>query len=192
MATKVDSSWLAFRTASDLRTWLSQNHDTAKELDVRIFKAASGLPTVTWGECVVECLAWGWIDSRKKSMDAESYLQRISPRRPKSLWSTTNIKHAERLISQGLMMPPGLAAVNAAKQDNRWDAAYAGPADMIIPDDFLAALEGNAEAKAFFHTLNRRNLYSIYFKLHTAKRPATRARRMQSIVDQLARQEKFH
>jgi uncharacterized protein YdeI (YjbR/CyaY-like superfamily) len=184
---------VAFRTASELGTWLSQNHDTATELDVRIYKVASGIPSVTWTECVVECLAWGWIDSRKKSLDALSYLQRISPRRPKtSPWSQTNVKHAERLIAQDRMKPPGLAAVHAAKQDKRWEAAYSGPATMVIPEDFLAALEGDAAAKSFYQTLNRRNLYTIYYKLHSAKRPATRARRMQSILDQLGRQEKFH
>jgi uncharacterized protein YdeI (YjbR/CyaY-like superfamily) len=183
---------MAFREASDLRTWLSIHHASEKELEVQIFKKTSELPSITWNECVIECLCFGWIDGRKKSVDGESYLQRITPRRTKSKWSKTNVKHAERLMEEGLMMPSGLAAVNIAKENNEWEEAYAGPADMEIPDDFLAALESKPKAKAFFQTLNRRNLYAIYYRLHTAKKPATRARRMESILDQLTRKEEFH
>jgi uncharacterized protein YdeI (YjbR/CyaY-like superfamily) len=183
--------WLAFKTAGDLRTWLSQHHSTEKELSVRVYKKASKIPSLTWDDVVLTCLAFGWIDGRKNSLDADSYLQRITPRTNKSQWSQRNKEHVERLTAQGLMMPSGLAAVNAAKNDNRWDDAYAGPATMEIPEDFLQALEAHPEAKAFYATLNRTNLYSIYHKLHSAKRPATRARRMQSILDQLARNEKF-
>jgi uncharacterized protein YdeI (YjbR/CyaY-like superfamily) len=191
-SSNLSNNWLAFCTASDLRNWLSQNHDKEKELQVRIFKKASGIPTVTWGECVVECLAWGWIDSRRNSLDADSYLQRITPRRQNSQWSQKNREHAEELIKQGRMMPRGLAAVNAAKKNKMWEAAYAGSADMTLPTDFLAALEGNPKANTFFKTLDRKNLFSIYCSLQSAKRPATRTKRMHNIIDQLARKEFFH
>ena len=159
---------------------------------MRIYKKGSDVPSVTWTDCVVEALAYGWIDGQKASLDDRAYLQRLTPRRSGSSWSKTNREHAERLISEGRMTPDGLAQVEAAKGDGRWDGAYAGQADMAIPQDFLDALEALPEAKAFFATLDRKNLYPIYYRLHTAKRPETRAKRMQAMLDQLARRERFH
>lgn len=182
----------AFETAADLRAWLTENHDAAPELWVRIYKKGSGVPSVTWTDCVVEALAFGWIDGRKASLDDRAYLQRLTPRRAGSSWSKKNREHAERLIAEGRMTPAGLAQVEAARGDGRWDGAYAGQADMAIPQDFLDALEALPEAKAFFATLDRKNLYPIYYRLHTAKRLETRAKRMQAMLDQLARRERFH
>lgn len=167
---------LAFSIPSDLRAWLSKNHGKAQELWVQIFKKDCGTPSVTWADCVVEAIAWGWIDGQKKPKDDASYLQRLSPRQAKSNWSQKNKEHANRLIADGRMMPPGLVHVESAKMDGRWDPAYAGPATMSIPDEFMAALEENPKAKAFFETLDRSNLYPIYYRLHTAKKPETRAR----------------
>lgn len=182
----------SFETADQLARWLKANHASERELWVRIFKKGSGRPSVTWDDCVVVAIAWGWIDGQRKSLDEVSYLQRLTPRRPKSNWSKKNCEHAERLIAEGRMQPAGLAHVEAARADGRWEQAYAGSSAMVIPDDFLAALQKNRAAKRFFATLDRKNLFAIYHRLHTAKRPETRARRIETIIAQLARGEAFH
>ncbi|MGA9657623.1 MAG: YdeI/OmpD-associated family protein [Asticcacaulis sp.] len=183
---------IAFATPNDLSQWLANNHASATELWVRIYKKQSGTPSVTWEDCVIASLAWGWIDGHKRSLDEVSFLQRLTPRRAKSNWSKKNCEHVERLIAEGQMQPAGLVHIEAAKQDGRWESAYAGSADMVIPDDFLAALAKDPEAKAFFDTLNRTNLFAIYHRLHTAKKPETRAKRIIDIVQKLRRNERFH
>lgn len=183
---------LAFESPEDLARWLAEHHGARGELWVRIYKSGSGQRSVTWTDCVVEAIRFGWIDGLKRSEDERSYLQRLTPRRPGSSWSAKNRDHADRLIAEGRMTPAGLAQVEAARADGRWDTAYEGSASMVIPQDFLDALSALPEAEAFFRTLDRRNLYPIYYRLHTAKRPETRARRMQHILEQLSRGERFH
>jgi len=183
---------MAFKNAQELGDWLAQHHDSKGELWVRIFKVGSGRPSVTWTDCVVEAIRYGWIDGQKQPLDAESFLQRLTPRKPRSNWSAKNCAHATSLIAEGRMTPAGLAQVEAAKADGRWDNAYAASAAMAIPQDFLNALETKPAAKAFFETLDRKNLYSIYYRLHTAKRPETRAKRMNQILARLDRGERFH
>lgn len=183
------TEYLPFATPQHLSDWMAVNHATARELWVQLHKKQSGTPSVTWEDCVVTALAWGWIDGQRQSLDDVSYLQRLSPRKARSNWSKKNCDHVERLIAEGRMQPAGLAHVEAARQDGRWDAAYAGSSDMVIPDDFLQALDENPDAKAFYDTLNRANLFSIYFRLHNAKRPETRDKRMKAILEKLARQE---
>jgi uncharacterized protein YdeI (YjbR/CyaY-like superfamily) len=185
-------AFLSFETPAELRTWLAERHDSAGELWVRIYKAGSGTPSVTWSDCVVEAIAFGWIDGQKQSLDAVSYLQRLTPRKAGSSWSKKNCEHATRLIAEGRMTPAGLAQVEAAKAAGRWENAYAGSAGMSIPEDFLEALEARPAAKAFFQTLDRKNLYAIYYRLQTAKRPETRARRTAEILSRLDRGERFH
>lgn len=146
----------AFATSRDLEKWLKQNHKTETELWVRIYKKGSGTPSVTWNDCVIACLTWGWIDGHKRALDEASFLQRITPRRAKSNWSKKNCEHAERLIAEGLMQPSGLAHVEAARKDGRWDNAYAGSAGMVIPEDFLEALRKTPAAERFYKTLDRR------------------------------------
>lgn len=183
---------LAFEQAVCLADWLAKNHDVSSELWVRIYKAGSGQPSVTWTDCVVEAIRFGWIDGLKQSGDESFYLQRLTPRRAGSNWSAKNREHADRLIADGRMTPAGLAHVEAARADGRWEAAYEGSAAMAIPQDFLDALAGLPQAEAFFRRLNRTNLYTIYYRLQTAKRPETRARRIEAILDQLLRGERFH
>ncbi|MBK7538166.1 MAG: YdeI/OmpD-associated family protein [Myxococcales bacterium] len=185
-------SYRAFETPADLEAWLAAHHASEPELWVRIFKKHSKVPTVTWNDCVVAALVWGWIDGQKGSLDDVSFLQRLTPRRPQSSWSKRNREHAERLIAEGRMQPAGLALVEAARQSGRWDSAYSGSAEMVIPDDFLAALQRDPAASAFFETLDRRNLYVIYHRLQTAKRADTRGKRIAAIVARLARGEAFH
>lgn len=183
---------LAFKDASKLGDWFEKHHGTAAELWVRIFKSDTGVPSVTWNDCVIESIRVGWIDGQMKPLDDTSYLQRLTPRKVNSNWSAKNCRHATTLIAEGRMLPAGLAQVEAAKSDGRWDTAYAGSADMTIPQDFLDALEEMPAAKAFFATLDRKNLYSIYYRLQTAKKLETRARRIAQIVAKLDRGEKFH
>jgi uncharacterized protein YdeI (YjbR/CyaY-like superfamily) len=175
-----------FATRDELSAWLEKNHATASEIWVRLFKKSTKRPSVTWEDCVVAALAWGWIDGQRRALDEESFLQRLTPRRPRSIWSKRNCDHAERLIADGTMQPPGLAQVAAARADGRWDKAYAGSADMVFPDDFLLALKKSPKAKAFFATLNRSELFSIYHRIETAKRADTRARRIAAAVATLA------
>jgi uncharacterized protein YdeI (YjbR/CyaY-like superfamily) len=182
----------SFSSSQALSKWLAHNHASSTELWVRIYRSASGKPSVTWSECVVEALCYGWIDGHKKPLDDSSFLQRLSPRRPRSSWSSKNRESAKKLIREGRMMPAGLAHVEAAKKDGRWDKAYAGSAEMEIPRDFLLALNKLPKAKKFFATLNRQNLFAIYYRLHTAKRPETRARRMAQILSMLEKQTKLH
>ncbi len=165
------------------------HHATEKELWVRMFKKGSGLPSVDWPQCVVVALTWGGIDGQRKSLDDVSFIQRFTPRRPKSSWSKKNCEIAERLIADGSMQPSGLLHVEAARQDGRWDRAYVGSAEMVIPADFLQALAKNKKAKAFYATLNRQTLFAIYLRLHSAKTSTTRDKRIQTIIDKLARKE---
>ncbi len=181
----------SFETPDHLETWLAANHETQRELWVRIFKKDSGTPSVTWNDCVVAAITWGWIDGQRKSLDEVSFLQRLTPRRPKSNWSKKNCEHAERLIAEARMQPPGLVHVHAARQDGRWERAYSGSANMVIPEDFLEELRKNPDAERFFAVLDRRNLYAIYHRIQTAKRPETRSKRIAEMVAQLARGEAF-
>lgn len=181
-----------FATADDLALWLRTHGATATELWVHIHKAGSGEASVTWQDCVIAALSVGWIDGIKKSLGKNAYLQRLTPRRRASSWSKRNRDHAERLIAAGLMTPAGLAEVEAAKADGRWDAAYAGPSEMVIPADFIAALAAYPAAEATFATLNSHNLYAIYYRLHSARTPDTRARRMDALIATLDAGERFH
>ena len=181
---------LEFESRAALAGWLAEHHATARELWVRLHKVGTGRASVTWEDCVLAALTVGWIDGVGRSEGAETWLQRLTPRRPRSGWSKRNRDHVERLIAEGLMRPAGLAEVEAAKADGRWDAAYAGPADMVIPADFLAALETRPLAKATYAGLNRSGLYTIYYGLHTARKPETRARRLEAILGKLERGER--
>ncbi len=179
-----------FEDAAAFHAWLAANHDSETELWLKIYKKASGRKTITWQEAVVEALCWGWIDSVKKSLDAEAYLQRFTPRRPKSNWSKINREHVERLIAEGRMQESGMVHVRAAQADGRWEAAYPPVSEMQVPDDFMAALDARPQAKAFFETLTRQSHYTIGYGLHTAKRPETRQRRFDKYLTRLENGEK--
>lgn len=186
------SSHTSFRDAAALSDWLAAHHATAKELWVRIYRLDSGVASVTWNDCVVEAIRFGWIDGQKKPLDEQSYLQRLSPRTPGSNWSKKNCAHAEALIGEGRMTAAGLAHVEAAKRDGRWERAYAGSADMEMPEDFLKILDERPGAKRFYATLDRRNRYAIYYRLQTAKKPQTRAKRLADILSMLEDERRFH
>ena len=181
-----------FRSPADFRKWLAANHSRTEGLWLRIFKKASGQTSITYAEALDEALCFGWIDGLKHSHDEVSWLQKFTPRRARSGWSKINTQHAERLIRAGQMQPPGQAQVEAAKNDGRWTAAYDSSVRATFPDDFLRALGKNKKAKAFFGSLNQANRYAIAYRLQTAKRPETRQRRMETILEMLGRGERFH
>ncbi|MFC4698983.1 YdeI family protein [Glaciecola siphonariae] len=184
-----ESKILAFENADRLREWLEINHDRHDELFVKIYKKGSGKASVTWGDVVLETLCWGWIDGVKKSLDEEAYLQRITPRKPRSDWSKKNTEHVERLIKEGRMQASGMKQVHAAKKDGRWENAYAPSSQMKVPLDFVAAVSEKPTIKAFYETLKKTNLYAIAYGLETAKKPETRQRRFDKFMDMLSRGE---
>ncbi|MCF8446984.1 MAG: YdeI/OmpD-associated family protein, partial [Bacteroidia bacterium] len=155
-------------------------------------KKDSGKPTISYSEALDIALCYGWIDGQKKAFDEYAWLQKFCPRRAKSIWSKINTGHVERLIKDGRMRPAGLLAVENAKADGRWEKAYDSPSKMTIPEDFLKELSKNKKAEAFFKNLNKTNLFSIGFRLITAKKPETREKRMKEIIEMLAKGEKFH
>jgi uncharacterized protein YdeI (YjbR/CyaY-like superfamily) len=183
---------LTFKTPARFRKWLERNHAKSAGLWLRFCKKNSGEISISYAEALDEALCYGWIDGQAKALDEKSHLQRFTPRTTLSGWSKRNTQHAERLIESGAMNPAGLRAIAAAKADGRWQAAYDSPRHAKPPEDFLKALGKNKKAKAFFETLNKTNLYSIVYRLQTAKRPETRERRMKAILEMLERGEKFH
>lgn len=190
MPEPTDATTKSFATPAKLRQWLRTNHAKRDELWIKVHKKHMGTPSVTWNEIVLETLCYGWIDGVKKSLGDAAYLQRITPRKPRSAWSKVNRQHAERLIEEGRMQPAGLAQVEAAKQDGRWKNAYQPASEMKIPRDFLDAVKANPAAQATLDDCNKTNRYAIAYGLTTCKRPDTRQRRFQKFLDQLTRGEK--
>ena len=183
---------MSFANPQELRVWLLANSDRSEGIWLQIYKKASGVTSVTYAEALDQALCFGWIDGQRKSFDGQSWIQRFTPRRSKSGWSKINTQHAERLIESGEMTPTGLKEIKAAKADGRWTAAYDSFTNACIPEDFLKKLAQNKMAFVFFKTLNKTNLYAIAYRLQTAKKPETRERRIQAIIEKLSRREKFH
>lgn len=179
----------SFLTPEKLADWLEANHASESELWVKVFKKKTGKRSVTWGEIVMEALCWGWIDGIKKSIDDESYLQRITPRQSRSIWSKRNRENALRLIREDRMRPSGMAEVEAARADGRWENAYAPASESEVPADFVKAVERNLKAKRFYKTLNNASRFVITSGLTSAKKPETRERRFQEFIDMLVRGE---
>jgi uncharacterized protein YdeI (YjbR/CyaY-like superfamily) len=172
--------------------WLESNHADSPGLWLRHAKKASDLASVSYAEALDVALCYGWIDGQKKSYDASSWLQKWTPRGAKSIWSKINREKALKLIEQARIQPAGLAEVERAKQDGRWEAAYDSHSTATVPDDLQAALDSNAEAGAFFATLNSTNRYAILFRIQTAKKAETRAKRIREFIGMLERHEKLH
>jgi uncharacterized protein YdeI (YjbR/CyaY-like superfamily) len=179
-------------SAGEWESWLAEHHADSAGVWLRIAKAGSGRASVSYSEAVDGALRWGWIDGRKGRLDDDHWLQRFTPRRARSRWSRINRERAAALIGEGRMAPPGLAEVERARTDGRWEAAYAGQRTAAVPDDLRAALEENDRAAAFFATLDAANRYAILYRIHDAKRPETRARRIERFVGMLAEHRKLH
>lgn len=189
---KPDLPILSFKSQKDWSSWLAKNHVKSSGVWLRLFKKDSGVASVTYAEALDEALCYGWIDGQLDRYDEKSWLRKFTPRRPKSVWSKRNIDHVNRLVQAGKMKPAGLQEVEAAKADGRWGRAYDSPSAMQVPDDFLKKLSRDKKAKAFFETLNKANTYAIAWRLQTAKKPETRAKRMQALLEMLRRGEKIH
>lgn len=181
-----------FLTAAAFRKWLGRNHARSPGLWIRFYKKSSEQKSITYAEALDIALCYGWIDGHVKSFDAHSWIHKFTPRRTKSNWSKRNTDHAARLIKTGHMTPAGLKVIDAAKADGRWSAAYDSPRNAAPPEDFLEQLARNKKAKAFFGTLNKANVYAVVYRLQTAKKPETRARRMDVILAMLADKKSFH
>ena len=180
----------SFASPEDLYNWLEEHHAIEDELWVKIFKKHTKIPSVNWQEVVIESLCWGWIDGIKKSVDDQTYLQRITPRRARSKWSKINTEHVERLIHEGRMQEAGLAQVRAAKEDGRWANAYQPASKLEVPTDFVQALDRSPKAKSFFESLPKSSKYVIAYGLSSAKKAETRQRRFDKFLDMLTRGEK--
>ena len=183
---------LHFSTQRAFEAWLKKNHASSDGVWLVIAKSGAEAPTLTYQQAVESALCYGWIDGQKKALDAQHWLQRFTPRRPRSLWSKTNRTRAEALIESGRMQPSGMEQIALAKSDGRWDAAYDGARTAQVPADLERALDARPEARAFFSRLDGANRYAVLWRVHTARRAETRARRVETLVEMLARGEKIH
>ncbi len=181
-----------FNTQAAWQSWLSKNHAKSPGIWLRIAKKGSGTKSVSYDEAVEAALCYGWIDGQKQTYDESYWLQKFTPRGPKSIWSKINRDKAQALIKRGKMKPAGLKAVDSAKQDGRWDAAYDSQSRAAIPADFQKELDRHAKAKAFFAALNSVNRYAILFRIHHAKKAETRSKRIEQFVRMLEKHEKIY
>ncbi|MEX5717907.1 YdeI/OmpD-associated family protein [Geodermatophilus maliterrae] len=186
MTVPTDLPVLAFADQAAFEAWLEAEHATAPGCYVKLAKKGAGVPSLTHAEMVESLLCFGWIDGRSNRLDDHWYLMRVTPRRPRSVWSQKNVTAVEALTAAGRMRPAGLAQVEAARADGRWDRAYAGPATITVPDDLTAALAAEPAAQRAFDGLDGRNRYAVLHRVHTAATPATRAKRIAALVTMLA------
>ena len=183
---------LTFKDQDTWFSWLRTNHDESTGVWLRIARKGAGAKSISYLEAVEAALCFGWIDGQKKSDDEHHWLQRFTPRSAKSIWSKINREKAIRLMEAGKMRAAGLREVERAKRDGRWEGAYDSPKGASIPNDLQAALDKAPKAKAFFATLDSRNRYAVLFRIQTARKSETRARRIKEFVQMLSRREKFH
>jgi len=181
-----------FPDADSFYAWLRDNHDKTDELWIKIHKVNSGLPSITAQEAVDVVLCWGWIDGIRKSFDEWSFLQRYTPRGRKSIWSRINVDNVARLIEEGRMTEHGLAHVEAAKADGRWERAYASGKDMVLPNDLIAAIGAEPAASAMLEKLSAQNRFALAFRLHNMKTEAGRKKKIADFVAMLARGETIY
>lgn len=183
---------IAFENQQAWESWLAAHHTESKGLWLKIAKKGTGVSTAQYAEALESALCYGWIDGQKASFDETYWLQKFTPRRPKSVWSKINRQKAEALIASGRMQPAGMEQVEWAKADGRWDAAYDSQSTSTVPDDLQQALDENPVAKAFFETLNSTNRYAILYRIQTAKKAETRAARIKKFIEMLAKEEKLY
>jgi uncharacterized protein YdeI (YjbR/CyaY-like superfamily) len=181
-----------FKTKAAWHDWLASQHNTSTGLWLRLAKKGSGETSVSYAEAVDVALCWGWIDGQKKPESETFWLQRFTPRRPKSIWSKINCAKVEAMIEQGVMQLAGQTEIDRAKADGRWDSAYEGSRTIQVPDDLQLALNANPKAAAFFKILNSQNRYAVLFRISTAVKPETKAKRIETLVAMLARGEKIY
>jgi uncharacterized protein YdeI (YjbR/CyaY-like superfamily) len=181
-----------FAKLSDWEAWLVENYRSSPGVSLRLAKKGSGLQSVTYAEALDVALCYGWIDGQKLGESEQSWLQRFLPRSDRSIWSRINREKAQALIGSGRMKPAGQAAIEAAKKNGNWDAAYESPKAATVPPDLQAALDANPPAREFFDSLDRANRYAVLFRIQTPKKPETRARKIQEFIHMLKRRERIH
>jgi uncharacterized protein YdeI (YjbR/CyaY-like superfamily) len=182
----------SFPSKTHWAEWLDKNHAKSTGIWLSLAKKDSGLTSVSYQEALEVALCYGWIDGQKKPENDQTWLQRFVPRSPKGVWSKINREKAEALIASRQMKPPGLLAVDNAKRNGRWDAAYDPQSKASVPSDFQAALDASPRAKTFFATLESRNRYAVLWRIQTAKRPETRARKIRELLAMLEKNQKIH
>ncbi|HJT58984.1 MAG TPA: YdeI/OmpD-associated family protein [Ktedonobacteraceae bacterium] len=183
---------ILFATQQDWENWLAEHDTDTDGIWLKLAKKATGIASVNYAEAVDSAICYGWIDGQKASFDDQHWLQKFTPRRPKSMWSKVNCDRATALIAQGRMQPSGLKQVELAKADGRWERAYASQSSITIPADFQSELDKNAKAKDFFSTLDSANRYAILWRIQDAKRPETRTARIQKFIEMLSNNQKIH
>ena len=183
---------MLFEHPEDWEAWLADHAASAPGIWLRFAKKSAGLQSISYQEAVESALCYGWIDGQSKGFDEVSWLQRFTPRRPQSVWSQINRARALELIEQGRMQPAGLAAIERARANGRWDAAYDSPRMAAPPEDFRKALAASPAASAFFETLNGQNRYAILYRIQTAKKPETRQKRITQFIQMLENQETIY
>ena len=181
-----------FKSKQDWAAWLDKNHRTSTGLWLRLAKKSSDLTSITYKEALEVALCYGWIDGQKKPESDAAWLQRFLPRGSKSLWSKINREKALALIASGEMKPAGLEAIESAKKNGQWEAAYDSPSRASVPPDLQAALDANPRAKAFFETIDRANRYAVLWRIQTVKKAETRTRKIEQFIAMLERGEKIH
>lgn len=181
-----------FADEQSFHDWLAEHHDTADEVWIKIHKVSSGLASITPKQAVDVVLCWGWIDGLRKGLDDTSYLQRYTKRRSKSVWSKINVANVARLIQEGRMTEHGLAQVQAAQADGRWERAYGSGQDMKIPDDLQAAIDAEPKARAMLASLSAQNRFALAFRVHHMKTAAGRQKKIAAFVDMLKRGETIY
>ena len=183
---------LLFATQQDWEAWLNKHHADTRGTWLKIAKKGSGILSLSYAEALESALCYGWIDGQKASGDERYWLQKFTPRGPKSMWSKVNCDKATALLASGRMQPAGIRQVELAKADGRWEAAYESQSKINIPDDFQRELDNNQKAKEFFTTLNSVNRYAILFRIHAAKKPETRSARIKKFIEMLANNQKIY
>jgi uncharacterized protein YdeI (YjbR/CyaY-like superfamily) len=187
-----DLPTLTFASQSDWETWLDAQHAGSRGVWIKIAKKATGIPSITHAEALESALCYGWIDGQRASLDDMYFLQKFTPRRPRSGWSRVNVEKVTALIAAGRMRPAGLREVERAKADGRWDAAYDSQSTIAVPEDLQRELDAIPDAQAFFNTLDSRNRYAILYRIQTAKKAETRSARIQKFVAMLAQGQKIY
>jgi len=189
---KNDLPVILFETSDALNTWLEKNHKDSPGIWVRFFKKSSGGSSINYEQALNEALCFGWIDGQVKTFDEQSYIQKFTPRRARSIWSKRNIERINNLEEEGRMRSSGMKEVAEAKADGRWENAYDSPSKMNIPEDLINELSKDPKTADFFNNLSKANKYAITWRLQTAKKPETREKRMRSILEMLSKGKTFH
>lgn len=186
------SKIMSFEDQKAWEKWLSKYYQQQEGIWLKLYKKASDIKSVNYQEALDVALCYGWIDGQVKKLDENARVQRFTPRRPRSIWSKRNTEHVARLIKAGLMKPAGLAEIERAKEDGRWEKAYESSTNTTIPEDFLKELEKNKKAKDFWEVLNKTNKFAMIWQVNDARREETRVRRINKFVEMLARGEKLY